>query len=73
MKMLNTGVTTTKSGSGKALSYTRFKNLAAQLGTFPGYSKDPAKASSLPSASSVTKIVLPEASPDEIIEEVKST
>lgn len=55
-KMWNREINTSDSGRGKALSYTTFEKYTQRLGSFPGYSGDPAKWSYLPKASPVKPV-----------------
>ncbi|MBR4020116.1 MAG: family 20 glycosylhydrolase, partial [Firmicutes bacterium] len=59
-KMWNRQINTTASGSGKVLSYAVFQKYTTRLGTFPGYSGDPAKTSHLPKAAKIKKVTSPE-------------
>lgn len=54
-KMWNRQISTKYSGIGKALGYDSFEKYTKRLGSFPGYSGTPSKASKLPTASPIKK------------------
>ena len=63
--MWNTQVRTKSSGNKTALSYSKFKDYRKRIAYFPGYSKDPLKGSTLPTASKfkpapVEEVITPE-------------
>lgn len=74
--MWNTQVRSKYSGNKTALSYSRFTDYRKRLAYFPGYSKDPLKGSTLPTASSfkpapVEEVVTPE--PETPVPEIPTT
>ena len=74
--MWNTQVRSKYSGNKTALSYSRFTDYRKRLAYFPGYSKNPLKGSTLPTASSfkpapVEEVVTPE--PETPVPEIPTT
>lgn len=61
-KMWNRRINTKESGTGKALTYSSFENYTLRLGTFPGYSGNPSKSSTLPKASVIKPAPQPQES-----------